>query len=76
MKILNYINGSLVEPIGGDWLDNINPATGQKYGVLPDSRAVDIQEAVKAASAAFPEWSALTQTQRSNYLLKIADLPL
>jgi aminomuconate-semialdehyde/2-hydroxymuconate-6-semialdehyde dehydrogenase len=73
MKILNYINGSLVEPIGGDWLDNINPATGQKYGVLPDSRAVDIQEAVKAASAAFPEWSALTQTQRSNYLLKIAD---
>ena len=28
-KILNYIDGKLVEPISGNYLDNYNPSTGR-----------------------------------------------
>lgn len=74
MNILNYINGNLIEPSDGLWLDNYNPATGQKYGKIPDSGAEDVALAWEAARDAFPAWSALTQEERSRYLLKIADL--
>ena len=36
-KISNYINGELVEPVGGNYLDNYNPATGKVYSLIPDS---------------------------------------
>ena len=36
--ILNYIDGELVEPQGGDWLDNVEPATGRVYSRVPASR--------------------------------------
>ena len=41
-KILNYINGELVEPKNGAFLENINPATGEVYSLIPDSDAADI----------------------------------
>jgi aminomuconate-semialdehyde/2-hydroxymuconate-6-semialdehyde dehydrogenase len=74
MNILNYINGEFKEPEEGDWLENFNPATGHKYGQIPDSSSGDVEAAYQAAKAAFPAWSGLTQQERSNYLLKIADL--
>ena len=54
MNIKNYINGRLVEPVGGTFLDNINPATGKVFGTIPDSDARDVEAAVEAAKAAFP----------------------
>jgi aminomuconate-semialdehyde/2-hydroxymuconate-6-semialdehyde dehydrogenase len=74
MKILNYINGILQEPVNDNWLDNYNPATGLKYGEIPDSDADDVELAVLAAKAAMPAWAALSQEVRSQYLLKIAEL--
>lgn len=74
MNILNYINGNLIEPSEGLWLDNYNPSTGQKYGKIPDSGEEDVALAWEVARDAFPAWSALTQEERSRYLLKIADL--
>ena len=35
MKIQNYINGELVAPIKEEYLDNFEPATGQKYSLIP-----------------------------------------
>ena len=50
MKILkNYINGQLVEPVSGKYLDNENPALGEVYGKIPDSGAEDVSKAVEAA---------------------------
>ena len=43
-KILNYINGELVEPTNGNYLDNYNPSNGQVYSLLPDSEKTDIKE--------------------------------
>src|SRR5688572_10896790 len=74
MKIKNYINGELVEPLGKKYLDNYNPATGKVYSFIPDSDEKDVDLAVNAAAAAFPAWSVLPKEERSKYLLKIAAL--
>ena len=36
-KIRNFIDGQFVEPVGGKYLDNIEPATGKAYSQVPDS---------------------------------------
>jgi aminomuconate-semialdehyde/2-hydroxymuconate-6-semialdehyde dehydrogenase len=73
-KILNYIGGALVEPVGKKYLDNINPATGEVYSLIPDSDEKDVEEAVKAATAAFPGWSTMPVSKRSDILLQISNL--
>ena len=73
-KILNYINGELVESIGKTYLDNINPATGEVYSLIPDSDDRDVEQAVLAAKAAFPAWSNMPVAMRSDILLKISAL--
>lgn len=73
-KLLNYINGELVNPIGNTWLDNYEPATGNVYSQIPDSDERDVQLAVKAASAAFEEWSGFSNEKRSDLILKVAVL--
>lgn len=72
--ILNYINGQLAAPVSGAFLDNINPATGEVYSQIPDSDARDVAEAVQAARAAFPAWSATTPEERFRLMNRIADL--
>jgi aminomuconate-semialdehyde/2-hydroxymuconate-6-semialdehyde dehydrogenase len=73
-KILNYINGELVEPKSGAFLDNINPATGEVYSLIPDSDAADIDNAVEAAEKAFHEWSVMPKDKRSALLIKVSEL--
>ncbi len=73
-KISNYINGKLTAPLSGKYLDNINPAEGKVYSLLPDSEKEDVEEAVKAAMQAFTSWSKLPAEERMKILLKIADL--
>ncbi len=72
--ILNYINGEMVEPVGGAYLDNINPSTGLVYAKTPDSDARDIENAVAAATQAFPAWSNMPTNLRSAAMMKLADL--
>jgi aminomuconate-semialdehyde/2-hydroxymuconate-6-semialdehyde dehydrogenase len=73
-KIANYIDGSLVAPVSGSYLDNINPAEGKVYSFVPDSDERDVAQAVTAAKAAFPSWSAMPVEKRSEILLKVAAL--
>lgn len=72
--IQNYINGKLAEAENGQSFDNFNPSNGEVYSQIPDSNQADIQSAVDAASAAFTGWSTTSREDRSNLLLKIADL--
>lgn len=74
MKIQNYINGELIAPIAGEYLDNVEPATGQVYGEIPDSDSLDVEKAVGAAKAAFTNWSKTSRKERSELMIKIADL--
>jgi len=73
-RIRNFINGQFVEPVGGKYLDNIEPATGKPYSLVPDSDARDIELTVAAADKAFPAWSKTAAADRSRILLRIAEL--
>ena len=75
-KILNYINGELVEPMRNQWLDNYNPSIGEVYSLIPDSTKKDVENAQKAAKNAFPTWSNSTVKERATVLQRIADLIL
>ena len=72
-KILNYINGELVEPINGNYLDNYNPSNGQAYSLISDSEKGDVDDAVAAAKEAFKTWCKTTKQERSDILMKLAD---
>src|ERR1041385_6167854 len=73
-KILNYIGGKLVEPASEKFLDNYNPSEGKVYSLVADSDERDVSEAVKAAKAAFPDWSKMPTEERTKILLRVADL--
>ncbi len=73
-KILNYINGELIEPKSGNYLDNYNPAEGKVYSQVPDSDGFDVHHATVAARKAFGAWSSMPVSQRSSILQKIAAL--
>lgn len=72
-KLLNYINGVLVEPKAGKFLDNYEPATGKVFSLCPDSDADDVQQAVDAAKAAFEGWKNTGLEERMMILMRIAD---
>jgi aminomuconate-semialdehyde/2-hydroxymuconate-6-semialdehyde dehydrogenase len=73
-KLENYVNGKLVAPVSGEYLDNFNPAIGEVYSLIPDSDERDVKKAVKAARGAFPAWSAKTPEERHDILIKISKL--
>ncbi len=73
-KIANYIGGELVAPLEGNYIDNVNPATGEVYSHTPNSTEKDIDAAVVAAKKAFPEWSTTPAESRFKILNKIAEL--
>src|SRR6266403_1776183 len=73
-KIRNFIDGQFIEPVGGQYLDNIEPATGKPYSQVADSDARDVDLGVAAAERAFFEWSQTSAADRSRILLRIADL--
>ena len=74
IEVTNLIGGAHVPPVGGEYLDDLNPATGEAVARVPDSDARDIDSAVDAASAAFSSWSATAVEERSRCLLHLADL--
>ncbi len=73
-KILNYINGELVEPINGSYLDNYNPSIGKVYSQIPDSNEKDVDMAYFAANEAFLGWSNTPKEERSKIMMRISDL--
>lgn len=73
-KIENYINGTWQAPLEGQYLPNINPATGEVYSQIPNSTAADVEAAYEAAAAAFTSWKNTTPESRFRILNKIAEL--
>ena len=72
ITLRNYIDGAFSAPANGRYLDNLEPATGEVYSLIPDSGAEDVDRAVAAAKKAYPGWSALTAAERSKHLLAVA----
>ncbi|HSP71182.1 MAG TPA: gamma-aminobutyraldehyde dehydrogenase [Gaiellaceae bacterium] len=55
-------------------MDVLNPATGETIAQVPNSTAEDVDAAVERAKAAAPEWLDATPKERSELLLKLADV--
>lgn len=68
-----FINGQWVEGKAGD-LDNVDPGNCSVLGRVSLATADQINEAIQAAEAAFPRWSAMVPLQRSAILIHAADL--
>ncbi|PKS12576.1 hypothetical protein jhhlp_000784 [Lomentospora prolificans] len=68
------IGGQLVGASDGATFPLYNPATREKVADVPEATEDDVNTAVAAAKAAFPEWSALDPAQRGAYLKKLAVL--
>ena len=71
--VLNLIGGVEQPALGGEWLDNVEPATGLAYGRIARSGAEDVDAAVQAARAAFPEWRSWSPADRRAVLSRLAD---
>ena len=72
-KIYNYINGELLAPNSGNYLDNVSPVNGQVYSYVPDSDAQDVEVAIQAAKEAFPSWSGLSKQDRYEHLMRLSE---
>jgi len=70
----NFIGGQWVAPVKGAYFENISPVDGQVFTRVAQSTAEDIELALDAAHAAAPAWNNSSATERSNILLKIADV--
>ena len=70
---MNYIDGAYCPPINAQYFDNINPATGAAYCLIPDSDENDLASAVSAADKAFPTWSKMPAEERSKMLVRFSE---
>ena len=70
----NFIGGKWVPPVRGEYFDNISPVDGKVFTSVARSTEEDIEKALDAAWAAAPYWNHTSATERSNILLKIADV--
>lgn len=73
-KCLNYIGGHWLEPQSGNFIDNVNPATGESLGLVPQSTAEDVQAATAAALEAHKKWRLVPAPQRALVLYKVGQL--
>ncbi len=62
-SVKNYVAGKFT-PDGKKSMDVLSPATGKVISTVQLSNAKDLDEAVKAAKAAFPAWSAMPIKER------------
>ncbi|MEO0387200.1 MAG: aldehyde dehydrogenase [Pseudomonadota bacterium] len=70
----NFIGGQFKAPNAGRYFQNISPVTGGAIGEIARSDASDISDALDAAHAAADAWGRTSTTDRSNILMKIAQV--
>ena len=73
-RLKNFVDGAWVDSSGTAITDVKNPATGKTLALTPMSTAGDVDQAVRAAQAAFPSWRATPPVQRARYLFKLKTL--
>ena len=73
MRLAHLIAGEPREPASGRWGDVFDPSNGRAFAEVALGDAADVEAAVAAATAAFPAWSALPNSERARWLEKLAD---
>ena len=73
-KIKYFVNGQYVESKTDKYYDLVNPSTGEVIGYAPNCTAEEVDEAIAAAKAAYPAWSATPAIKRAQIMYKVRDL--
>src|SRR6185436_686760 len=68
--VQNYIAGKFVDATSARTLDVVSPLDGNLLSKVPMSTAKDLDNAVKAAKAAFPAWSKTPIKERVQVFFK------
>ena len=71
--VLNhFIAGKTVPPKSGDYLDKLDPRSGDRIGRVANGNKSDVDAAVRAAADAFPEWRDRRPMDRAKVMLEMA----
>jgi malonate-semialdehyde dehydrogenase (acetylating)/methylmalonate-semialdehyde dehydrogenase len=74
VEIRNYFGGEWKRSATVEYLDVINPATGEPVARTPLSTSADVDAAVQSAAQAFPAWRRTPPGERIQYLFKLKNL--
>ena len=66
----NYIGGQWVEPVNGQYFENISPVNGKVFCKVPRSDKADIELALDKAHAAKAAWGTTSVTAAQQYIIK------
>lgn len=71
-----WIDGKAEDPANRQWIDTINPYTGETWAKIPRGTAEDAARAVEAAKRAMHDgpWGKMTATERGKIMRRIGDL--
>src|SRR6266481_8643198 len=70
----HFIGGKVVAGASGRFSDVFNPATGERTRRVALADAGEVDAAVKAATAAFPDWAATPPLSRARVLFRFREL--
>jgi aldehyde dehydrogenase (NAD+) len=75
MEVRNklFIDGTWAPSTGPGTIDVIEPSTEAVFGSIPDGTPEDVDRAVTAARAAFPEWAGSAPKDRASVLQAVSD---
>jgi malonate-semialdehyde dehydrogenase (acetylating) / methylmalonate-semialdehyde dehydrogenase len=71
VRIPHFINGQWTASKSTNWQDVVNPATGATLAKVPLAEAAEVNAAVEAAAAAFPEWRRTPPEDRIQPLFRL-----
>jgi aldehyde dehydrogenase (NAD+) len=68
-----FIDGEFTDPVEGETLETLNPATEEVLSKVAVAGAADVDRAVRAARTAFERiWGPMPGSERAKYLFRIA----
>src|SRR5271163_4557217 len=73
-SVPHWIGGKTVGGQSKSFADVFNPATGEVKRRVPLDGTAELEQAIAAATAAFPEWSNLPPLRRARVLFRFRDL--
>ena len=73
-EITHWIKGAAVRGASGRFGDVFHPATGAVQARVPLASDSEVNAAVEAAAAAFPDWSAQPPLRRARVLFRLRDI--
>lgn len=71
-----FIDGEYVDSASGQWIESVDPYSGEVWARVPSGNSADVDRAVTAAKHAFedPKWADLSATARGKLMRRLGDL--